>query len=96
MDYQSKNVTLLREGKGMKALGWQWKTEGPWDLQYNPFRESLWSKIAVKLTDKMYASFLQWLLHLKNTDLLLVNPEEALVAACGVVDIKGLALLLNH
>lgn len=26
----------------------------------------------------------------------MVNPEEALVIVCGVVDIKGLALLLNH
>lgn len=97
MDYRSKNVMLLREGKGMKALGWEWKTEGPWVLQYNPFKESLWSKKkAVKLTDKIYALFLQWLLHLKNINLLPVNPEEAPVAAYSVVDIKGLALLLDH
>ena len=50
----------------------------------------------MKLTDKMYALFLQRLLHLKNINLLLVNPEEALGAVCSVVDIKGLALVLNH
>lgn len=51
---------------------------------------------AVKLTDKMYALFLQRLLHLKNISLLLVNPEEALLAECSIVFIRSLALVLNH
>lgn len=44
----------------------------------------------------MYALFLQQLLHLKNISLLLVNPEEGLLAESSIVDIKGLALVLNH
>lgn len=36
------------------------------------------------------------MLLLKNINLLLVNPEEALVTVRTVVDIKGLGLVLNH
>lgn len=50
----------------------------------------------VEHTDKMHALLLQRLLHLKNINALLVNSEEALVAVCDVVDIRGLALVLNH
>lgn len=36
------------------------------------------------------------MLLLKNINLLLVNPEEALATVRTVVDIKGLGLVLNH
>lgn len=36
------------------------------------------------------------MLLLKNINLLLVNPEEALVILCSVVHIKSLGLVQNH
>lgn len=96
MDYWTMTVTLLREGKGMKALGWEWD-KGPWILKYNLFKDFLLSKKPrethwqnICFISPVTAAFKE---HQLTADK--VNPEEPLLAVCSVYT-KGLALVLKH